>query len=1042
MEREIKGVSLLAVLLLLLVSGWSQSGDVSIKVYDFDEGLSHRNVFKVQQDTNGYIWVATINGLNRFDGYQFEWYNTESHQHRLPVNTTSDMLIDEQNQLWLAQPDYLSMLDLEKDQLELIKIKEGEIIRRESAVPNNLFQDLEKRLWMSVYDERSAQTSIKRLDDNDQLKTILEAEGRYTRRPIAQLGTDMFVAANENELWKISPDGQLRQKIHFPYEGENPATGRVVQLQASQQSLWVLLINGDLYAVDPESGEYSLHPVSNQIRNQGIATSFLIQENGDVWIGGQGMLWFYDVLTGYVNDYHDQIQKLINGNCTYRQIFADQSNVIWLATDYGLVRIVQSNDLFTQYLSGGSEYCSNTLCSIRGITEDDQGNIYLSYYNSIHRLDPTTNRLQLLFPANDFFNYPFGIIHHQDALWTGNGQRIDLKTLQVDTIFQKPNVDLGAVMADTDGLLWFGFRQWLFQYDPEKKLLTEYEDKSGKWDSLSGEISYLYQSPASDLIWIGTLSNGLFKLDKEKGRIGHYHSGKDSPVKLRHNQVNATYEDKFGRLWLATANGLHCLNLETEELKIFDSEYGLPNNFINGILSEGDTCLWVSTDNGICRFSIAAEGCVNFFEEDGISANEFNRISFFKASDGRMYFGGLNGVNAFYPDQRFWTHKERELEAPLLLTNFTRLDGGNDSLITRTHSIDKNKPIILSHRDKMFSFRFALANYQEPSKNQFSFRLDGYENTWSPTSTLRVASYHNIPAGKYVFRVRAMPDQGNWNSQELAIPIIVREAYYRTWWFWLIIGSLALGSVWSFMRYRIFLLQKREKKLEQQVYERTVELRKEKQKTEELLLNILPEETAEELKTYGVAKAKRHESVTVMFSDFKGFSRLSEHMEPEDLVAQIDHYFRAFDEIIGKYHLEKIKTIGDAYMCMCITQSENGEEPGPVRCIRAALEIQQLVNTLASEKKLRNETYFENRIGVHTGPVVAGVVGIKKFAYDIWGDTVNIAARMESSGKAGQVNVSGQTYELIKDHFRCKPSGKYTDRNAHDIDMYFVEGMG
>lgn len=213
----------------------------------------------------------------------------------------------------------------------------------------------------------------------------------------------------------------------------------------------------------------------------------------------------------------------------------------------------------------------------------------------------------------------------------------------------------------------------------------------------------------------------------------------------------------------------------------------------------------------------------------------------------------------------------------------------------------------------------------------------------------------------------------------------------------------------------------------------------EKQRSDDLLLNILPSEVAEELKEKGFADAKQFDLVTVLFTDFKGFTAYTEKMSPQELVKDIDAYFKEFDRIITKYGIEKIKTIGDSYMCaggLPVERKTNPEET-----VMAALEIRDFVLAGKQKKLAEGKPYFEIRIGVHTGPVVAGIVGIKKFAYDIWGDTVNIASRMESSGEAGKVNISGNTFELVKDKFKCEYRGKVEAKNKGLVDMYFVEGF-
>jgi adenylate cyclase len=206
-------------------------------------------------------------------------------------------------------------------------------------------------------------------------------------------------------------------------------------------------------------------------------------------------------------------------------------------------------------------------------------------------------------------------------------------------------------------------------------------------------------------------------------------------------------------------------------------------------------------------------------------------------------------------------------------------------------------------------------------------------------------------------------------------------------------------------------------------------IEKEKKRSEALLLNILPSEVAEELKNKGAAEARNYDNVTVLFTDFKGFTTIAEKLSPQELVKEINNCFSEFDRICEKYNIEKIKTIGDAYMAVGGLPVINNSHAQDV--VNAALEILQF---------MKNKT-FEIRIGIHTGNVVAGIVGIKKFQYDIWGDTVNTASRMESSGEAGKVNVSESTYELIKHKFNCEYRGKIKAKNKGEIDMYFVTGV-
>ena len=231
----------------------------------------------------------------------------------------------------------------------------------------------------------------------------------------------------------------------------------------------------------------------------------------------------------------------------------------------------------------------------------------------------------------------------------------------------------------------------------------------------------------------------------------------------------------------------------------------------------------------------------------------------------------------------------------------------------------------------------------------------------------------------------------------------------------------------------------RNAELEREVVERTRELREAKKRTDDLLLNILPEEVAEELKAKGHADAKHFDQVTILFTDFKGFTEASEKLSPQELVEELNTCFKAFDGIITARGIEKIKTIGDAYMCVGGLPVPASSTPAGV--VQAALEMQAFMIARKVDRDALDKPSFEMRVGIHTGPVVAGIVGVKKFAYDIWGDTVNTASRMESSGEVGQVNISEATYELVKNEagLMFTPRGKVQAKGKGEMEMYFVD---
>ncbi|HEX4228598.1 MAG TPA: adenylate/guanylate cyclase domain-containing protein [Bryobacteraceae bacterium] len=357
---------------------------------------------------------------------------------------------------------------------------------------------------------------------------------------------------------------------------------------------------------------------------------------------------------------------------------------------------------------------------------------------------------------------------------------------------------------------------------------------------------------------------------------------------------------------------------------------------------------------------------------------------------------------------------------------------------------------VLPYQDNELTFSFAAPSYEgdppsanqrdngaEPEQIQYQFRLvggGGKEDQWSKWSVQAQKDLNNLWEHAYTFEVRARNPHGVV-TEPVVFRFRVLPPWYRMWWAYLLYIAATVLSGWRLFRWRVRILEESNRRLERTVEERTIEVRQQRDQNEALLLNILPKPVATELRSTGAVTPMTFDDVTVCFTDFVGFTLSSEKLPAETLVTALNQYFTAFDEIMGRYGLEKLKTIGDSYMF--VSGLPEPRSSHAVDAVLAALEMVEVVRKLSQPGAPVN---WKVRVGLFSGPVVAGVVGVRKFAFDIWGNTVNFAARMESSGAANRVNLSAATWERARGFIDCTARGPVKIKEGRSMEMYFALG--
>ena len=489
-------------------------------------------------------------------------------------------------------------------------------------------------------------------------------------------------------------------------------------------------------------------------------------------------------------------------------------------------------------------------------------------------------------------------------------------------------------------------------------------------------------------IWFGTNGNGIF----------FYYKDKFYPLQgnseLYNIMINSIALGKQ-QLWLGTNKDVRMIALNDYSVQTFSFKDGF-----NGIqCNRNASCidisgnLWIGTINGTCKIDINKPSQIpnGFTPPLRLTQIKFN----YNAFNWKPYCDSLSGFYSI----------PNKLDLPYDINNLT--------------------------------FNFQAIGLINPSDVEYKYYLKGHDDNFAPLSHKDEVTYSNLAPGDYDFIVYSRLKQGKWSDQPIHFHVTINAPFWATAWFRTSAVLLLFVLLFSGFRWRTRRLIHEKKKLEEIVKTRTLDLEQEKHKSETLLLNILPEEIAEELKLNGVASTKLYPAATIMFTDFKGFTSLSGKLTPTELVSELSTIFTQFDEITDRHNMEKIKTIGDAYMCAGGIPISN--ETHPVDAVLAAFDF--IAFTAQFNDAIGKGNIWEIRVGLHTGPIIAGVVGKKKFAYDIWGDSVNIASRMESNSEEGKVNVSETTYELIKDYFVCTPRGEKHVKNKGEMIMYFVERL-
>lgn len=807
------------------------------------EGLSQSHVRAIMKDSKGFMWFATGEGLNKFDAYNFTIYKHSADNNKtISDNLVYDVLEDADKNIWVATGIGLDKFDREKEIFtHSIKIDKRLIVR-------DIFQDSKKRLWLGtnfgliLFNVTTGKYITFKHEDNNQ----------------NSLSNDFIfnICEDKNhEIWIATQDGLNRfnpETKRFTRYFNDPKNSKSVPssfikavYNDFENNIWVGTVGGGIAKFDATNNtftSYKHNPKNPNSLALDDILSFMEDEEKNLWIGTEnGGISVYDrkknTFTTIENDANDNTS--LSNNSVY-SLYRDNIGNIWIGTYSGGVNYLPKSGskfpLFKHTI--GQNSLNNNI--VLALEKDYEGNVWIGTDGGgLNKFNPRTKQFTAYKHQNNNSNSPstdyiITVLEVEKNLLALGYHRggVDLFNTKTGVFTHHVPVDddpntlssksVNIIIKDKKGNLWIGtWRGGLNYFDRQTKKFTRYinnpKDNSTLCDNV---VSTLWEDPQGN-IWIGT-DNGLDKFDIQTKQFIHYKHNPRQPNSLCNNLVNEITEFENGKLWIGTGSGLNIFDPHTNTFTKISEKDGLPNDAINGIVKDNDGFFWISTNKGISRFNFQNKTFKNYDISDGLQGNEFKTHSYLKTSDGKIYFGGPNGFNVFDPRKVI----DNPFVPPIYITNFyifnKAVEIGNKSPLS-VH-INETKTIVLDMKQSVFSFEFAALNYTLSEKNQYAYKLEGFDKDWSYIGNKRGATYTNLDPGNYVFRVKASNNDGLWNEDGIAINLIITPPFWMTLWFRFLAVLLVVGGAFAFYRYRIGLINVKKVQLEKEVKLRTAQL--------------------------------------------------------------------------------------------------------------------------------------------------------------------------------------------------------------------------
>lgn len=806
-----------STLLFLLFACFANAQKATFEFFTTADGLAGNNTALVTQDDQGFIWFVNGGKLHRYDGRNFLIYPAppeipDGREPLLGLSSWQDSLIF----LWSEHLAYL--FDPKTGIWQPVHFQKNAAKRDGFGFRQKLGQ---RKILMSRLKNANQEVDIWLFRNNQFEQVALPKHitllNTYFWCDIGPNGQTYL--AYQDTLYQLDRSGNILAVTPM----RNICTDCYnLCFQFEADGTLILLANWRFYVLDHKKNRFVPHPANPYLQvGRNHLHRFILEKNGSIWACGRDRnLVYYDAEADKLYNFYKELKALLPNANDFKGIFQDKTGIVWINTRLGLLKVRPQPYPFDTYFTGQNQ--ASAYFSFRGLTEDPQGILYGVYYTGIARFDPEKKEEQRLYSFSDIPNF-FDLYAEGNKIWVNGKQLFDPQTGRLQDVpsqlHEKPVGDNGFFSEDKNGTLWWA-SQYLLYYLNRSENGLEWVQEMELPERVINKTEALHAGQFSEKLWI-SFKGKLLQYDPATKAL-HWLDPKKWGLQV--SQIMVIHENPDRTLWLGTDAGLVHFNPANKAVRQFTVNDGLPNNFICGMLTEGDSCLWLSTNHGLSRFHLPSETFLNFLAEDGLSSNEFNRKSWFKARNGRMFFGGMQGVTAFMPDEIIRAYRSREKDARVLLTAFEYSDERRDTILRETR-FPSRPEIHLHYWDWSYTFEYALTDYNNPKEVFYSYKMEGYKDAWSAPSKFNFTRFNSLPPGEYLFRVKARDSRGQWRPNELAVTVVVYPPWWATWWAYFIYFLLLAGlayAIFSFLKKRLLL--QNELKREHEESERLKEL--------------------------------------------------------------------------------------------------------------------------------------------------------------------------------------------------------------------------